>query len=261
VTSLPQTCHAWLEDEDRSGAATGIAAVTDDLVVTSGDNLRFRRDMPLIALLYGWTEFAAYAFNQAKISGPTIAGNPLRITKGIALNYLNEGQIYDFRDAPLAILRPGDNITVEGYEEDESGVAHYLGVVAVVSDGSIPKQSPLPITHIHRCTATATTAGAWTKLALTEVDALPAGQYQMLGARVEHASLVAARFMFKGIEARPAVIPVERAVDCVHSFNSFWGKPIPFIMPDGLPKVEVLEVTGSGTVECELYLNGPRPPV
>jgi len=255
---MPQTCHAWLEDQDRSGAAMGLAAIADDLIVTSGDNLRLRHDMRLIALMYGWTEFTAYAFNQAKISCPTIANNPLRITKGVALNYLNEGQIYDFRDAPLDVIRAGDNVTVEGYEEDEAGVAHYLGVVVVVSDGAIPKESPLPVTHIHRCTATATTAGAWTKLALTEQDALPAGVYHMLGARVEHASLVAARFLFKEIEARPAVIPVSRAVDHVHSFSSFWGKPIPLTMPDGLPKVEVLEVTGSGTVELELYLNGPR---
>ena len=258
---MPQTVHAWLEDEDRSGAVTGLAAVTDDLVVTSGDNLRLRRDMPLIAMMYGWTEFTTYAFNQLKLTSPTIAGNPLRLTKGIDLNFLNDGQIYDFRDNPLGIIRPGDNVTVEGYEADEAGVAHYLGLVAVVSDGSIPKKSPLPVSHIHRCTATATAAGAWTQLALTEVDALPAGTYQMLGARVEHASLVAARFIFKGMEARPGVIPTTLAKDNVHPFSQFWGKPIPFTMPDGLPDIEVLEVTGSGTVEVELYLNGPRAPV
>ena len=258
---MPQTVHAWLEDEDRSGATAGLAAVADDLVVTSGDNLRLRRDMALIAMAYGWTEFTTYAFNQLKLTSPTIAGNPLRLTKGVDVNFLNEGQIYDFRENPLNIIRPGDNVTVEGYEADEAGVAHYLGLVIVVSDGSIPKKSPLPVTHIHRCTATATGAGAWTQLALTETDALPAGVYQMLGARVEHASLVAARFIFKGMEARPGVIPTTLAKDHVHSFNNFWGKAIPFTMPDGLPDIEVLEVTGSGAVEVELYLNGPRAPV
>ena len=252
---MPQTCHAWLEDEDRSGALAGLAAIADDLIKTSGDNLRLRADMPLIAMLYGWTEFTTYPFNQAKITSPTIAGNPLRITKGVNLNYLNEGQIYDFRDNPLSQIRAGDNVSVEAYEEDEAGVAHYLGVVLVVSDGNIPKERPMPLSHIHRCTATATAAGAWTQLALTEQDALPAGEYAMLGARVEHASLVAARFVFKGMEARPAIIPVTLAQDVVHGFSNFWGKAIPFTMPDGLPDIEVLEVTGSGTVECELYLN------
>jgi len=256
---LPQTCHAWLEDQDRSGAAVGIAAIADALCITSGDNLRLRTDMNLIALLYAWTEFAAYPVNQIALSSPTIANNPLRIKKGVALYYENEQQIYDFRDSPLDLIRAGDNATATGYEEDEAGVAHYLGLIAIVSDGSIPKQCPLPVTHIHKCSATASAAATWTTLALTEVDALPAGNYNMLGARVQHASAVAARFIFRGLEARPAVIPVQRSVDCVHPFSQFWGKPIPFVMPDGLPKLEMLEVTGSGTVDLELYLNGPRP--
>ena len=258
---MPQTVHAWLQDEDRSGTAVGLTAVADDLIKTSGDNLRLRKDMPLIAMMYAWNEFTTYAFSEAKLTSPTIGGNPLRITKGVDVHYLSEGQIYDFRDNPLGIIRPGDNVSVEAIEADEAGVAHYIGVVIVVSDGGIPKKSPLPVTHIHRCTATATAAGAWTQLALTEVDALPAGLYQMLGARVEHASLVATRFIFKGMEARPAVIPTTLAKDHVHSFSNFWGKAIPFTMPDGLPDVEVLEVTGSGAVEVELYLNGPRAPV
>lgn len=257
---MPQTAHVWLEDEDRSGAATGLAAIADDLIITSGDNLRLRKDVPLIALMYGWTEFTTYAFNQAKISSPTIAGNPLRITKGVSLNYAS-GLVYDFRDHPIGIIRPGDNVTAEGYEADEAGVAHYTGVVIIVSNAPIPKISPMPITHIHRCTATATGAGAWTQLSLTEQDALPSGIYNMLGARVEHASAVAARFVFKGVELRPAVIPVSRVQDSVHPFSQFWGKPIAFEMPDNLPDIEILEVTGSGTIELELYLNGPRPAI
>lgn len=251
---MPQTCHAWLEDEDRSGAAEGIAAVSDDLVITSGDNLRLRKDVSKIALIYGWTEFTAYAFNQAKITSPKIAGNPLRITKGVSLNYLSEGQIYDFRDHPIETIRPGDNVSVEAYEEDEAGVAHYLGVVIVVSNAAIPKRPTLPITHIHRGTLAAATAATWSQLSITEQDALPAGDYLMLGARVEGATYVAARFVFKGIELRPAVIPVTRAIDHVHSFSNFWGKPIPFKMPDGLPDAEVLDTTTS-TGEVELYLH------
>ncbi len=256
---MPQTCHAWLEDEDRSGAATGIAAIADDLCITSGDNLRFRKDLSKIALLYAWTEFAAYAVNQIRLSAPTIAGQPIRVTKGVALNYLAEGLIYDFRDQPLDLIRPGDNVTANGYEEDEAGVAHYLGLVAIVTNAPIPKVPTMPITHIHRCTATLTGAAAWTQLALTEVDALPAGEYNMLGARVECATAVAARFVFKGLEPRPAVIPTTRSQDHVHSFSQYWGKPVPFKMPDNLPDLDILECTGSGTVEVELYLNGPRP--
>jgi len=253
---MPQTCHAWLEDEDRSGAETYLAAVADPLITTSGDNLRLRSDMPLIALAYVWTEFTAYPPALMRISGPTIAGNPLRFTKGVALNYLSPGQIYDFRDNPLNVLRAGDDVTAYGYENDEAGVAHYLGVVLIVSDGSIPKVQSMPLTHIHRCTVSAiTTAGAWNNRALTQIDTLPAGKYMMLGARVESATAVAARFVFKGLEARPAVIPVSRAVDEVHPFSQFWGKPIPFVMPDGLPSLDILACATETPGDVELYLS------
>lgn len=211
-----------------------------------------------IALLYNWTEFSTYIFNQMKMSSPKIAGQPLRFTKGVSLNFLNPQQIYDFRDNPLQVIRAGDNLSVEGYEEDEAGVAHYLGTVIIVSDGKLEKRAPKPLTHIHRCTTTATAAGAWTQLALTEQDSLPAGVYEMLGARVEHASAVAARFVFKGMEARPAVIPTTLSTDSLHPFSQYWGKAIPFVMPDNLPDLEILEVTGSGDVEVELYLSGKR---
>jgi len=203
VIDVPQTVHAWLEDEDRSGAEVGIAAIADDLIVTSGDNLRLRKDLPKIGLMYAWTEFAAYELIEARLKAPSLGGNHLRITKGPALTYLAEGQIYDFRKHPLDVIRPGDNVTGYG------------------------------------------------------TDALPAGKYQMLGARVENALGVAARFVFKGIEARPAVIPVTKATDHVHSFSQFWGKPLEFEAPDGLPDLEIL-AAGTGTSVVELYLNGPR---
>lgn len=255
---MPQTVHAWLESEDRSGAAKGLAAIADTLIVTSADYLRLRGDMPLIALAYLWSNSATYIPVIATLTAPTIASNPLIFKKGIGLS-MKPNLIYDFRDNPLAVLRPGDNNSVSGYEDDEAGVAHYLGLALVVSDGSIPKVSPMPVTHIEQATATATSAAAWTTLALTLTNDLPSGVYRMLGARVEHAGAFAARFIFKGMESRPAVIPVQAAEVAVHPFSNFWGKPIPFVMPDGLPKLEILETAGSGTIYVELYLNGPRP--
>lgn len=255
---MPQTAHAWLQSEDRSGAETGLTAVTDDLIITSGDNLRLRTDLPLISMMYLISNSATYFPLFGKVTAPTIAGNPLRLTKGIGLNYLANGQIYDFRANPFGGIRAGDNVTGSGYETDEAGVAHYLGIVIIVSNAVIPQVVKAPLTHIHRCTATATGAGAWTQLGLTEVDALPAGLYEMYGARVEHASAIASRFVFKGMEARPAVIPVSLATDNVHPFSNFWGKGIEFVMPDGLPDIEILEATGSGTVEMELYLRKTR---
>ena len=255
---MGQTCVAWLEDEDRSGAAVGLAAVSDpDMIITSGDNLRIRKDVPLVAMMYAVTEFAAYAVNNIRISSPSIASNPIRITKGVALNYTSPELIYDFREAPIHIAKVGDNVTAYGYEEDEAGISHYLGCVLILSDGWITKERPPgspAITHIHRCTVGAATEAAWSALALTQTDDLPAGEYDMWGARVESATAVAARFIFKGMDLRPAVIPVTRSQDPVHPFSQYWGAPIRFTMPDGLPTLDILACAAETPGDVELYL-------
>lgn len=250
---MPQTCLVWLESEDRSGADTGIAGVADNLFVVSGDNIRFRKDIPLIALAYPWSNSATYQPVDMKLSSPTISGHPLRFIGGVGLNFLGGG-IYDFRENPLARVRPGDNVTAEGHEDDQAGTAHYLGLVVIVSDGIIPAGPRPQLTHIHKCTCTATTAATWTLLSLTETDSLPAGVYEMYGARVLHSAAVAARFKFKGLELEPAVIPVNDIDEVLHPISRFWGKGIRFTMPDGLPQIRILETAGSGTVTVELFL-------
>tara|TARA_Y100000310_G_scaffold342063_1_gene443569 strand:+ start:2007 stop:2798 length:792 start_codon:yes stop_codon:yes gene_type:complete len=255
---MPQTVHAWLEDADRSGSAANLAAVADTLITTSGDNLRLRQGMDKIAMAYFWTEFSNYPPVLCTISAPSIAQNPLRLTRGPALNFLNESQIYDFRNSPINRIRAGDDVTCSAYESDEAGVAHYTGCALIVSNTAIPIVPTHPINRIHRCTVGSATAGSWTTLPLTEQDPLPAGQYLMLGAKVESAAGFASRFIFRGMEERPAVIPTTLNTDLVHPFNRFWGKAIPFTLPDGLPKLEMLTAASETPSDVELYLFDPR---
>jgi len=237
----------------------GITAVADTLlgVEVSGDTLKLRTDLAKIAMMYVWTEFAAYPPALMTLSSAGIAGNPIRLTKGVGLNYLSEGQLYDHRTSPLNIIRPGDSITATGFEDDEATVAHYLGVVLIVCNAPIPLSSPMAMNHVHRCTVGAATAGAWSTLTLTEQDALPAGIYYMLGAKVESATAAAARFIFKGMEVRPAVIPTILSSDNVHPFSRFWGKPIPFKIPGELPQLELLACAAETASDVELYLHNP----
>lgn len=251
---MPQTVHAWLESEDRSGAAMGIAAIADDLIETSDDNLKLRPDMPLVALAYVISSDATYKPTIFTISSPSIASNPINLTKGIGLNFA-PGLIYDFRDSPIFLGRPGDLIGATGYEVDEAGVAHYLGCALIVAEGNIPKERRPQLTHIHRCTSPAVAVAAtWEQGALTEVNALPAGQYEMYGARVESATAMAARFVFKGMEPRPAVIPVNDADTPLHPFSDYWGGGVRFRIPGGLPDIEMLTMTAETPGDVELYL-------
>jgi hypothetical protein len=255
------TCHAWLEDEDRSGAAAGIAAVADQMAGdVSGDNLQLSGSYPYIYAMYTITEFAAYPPVIMTLDGASFE-LPIITTKGIALNVNNDGQVYDFRRSPLKppIISPaGENITATGYETDEAGVPHYLGHVLFVTDSpNVPVEQAAFPTHITRATVSAVSAaGAWETETLTLTDDLPAGRYALLGARVETATPCAARFILKGYADRPPVIPVSRNTDPVPAMSQWIGTTgYQFWYPGNLPQLEMLTMAAETPTDCELYLH------
>lgn len=62
------------------------------------------------------------------------------------------------------------------------------------------------IRTIQATSAIAAVAGAWTNIALTFADTLPAGQYQLVGIKAMSTTMVAARALVPGQFARPGVI-------------------------------------------------------
>jgi len=80
----------------------------------------------------------------------------------------------------------------------------------------------------------------------------------MNGARVESSTAVCARFLFKGMEARPGVIPVTRAQDNLHPMSRAWGASIPFTIPGDLPKLEMLACASETPNDVSLLLHDPN---
>ncbi len=255
---MGQTVHAWLQDEDRSTLETGLIAIPDQLIETSGDTLKLRNGRNRIAMMYMWTDDGTYFPLAGRINAASYPdGQNLRLAKGVGLNFVSENQIYDFRSNPRYMV-PGEVLTGFGVEVDEAGVAHYLGIALIVSNGPIPR-GPLPSDiMVVQATATASAAAAWTTLTMSLLDSIGAGIYEMYGARVMHPTCFAARFIFPGLWDRPAVIPTITETNVSHSFNEFWGGPVQFAYPGNLPKLEILECTGSGTVKIEMYLRKIR---
>ena len=255
---MGHTVHAWLEDEDKSTTEAGLAAVADQLIETSGDTLKLRNGRNLIALMYMWSKEAAYYPIQARINAASYPdGQNLRLSKGVALNFSAENLIYDFRSNPRPMV-PGEILTGYGLNVDNAGNAVTMGIAIIVSGGPIPK-GPVPgDIMVFQATATASAALAWTTLTMALTDSIGAGVYEMYGARVMSATCFAARFIFVGKYDRPAVIPTITEKDISHTFSEFWGAPIKFAYPGNLPKLEILECTGSGTVKIEMYLRKVR---
>lgn len=255
---MGQTVHAWAEDEDKSTTEAGLTAIADQLIETSGDTLKLRAGRNKIALMYMWSKEAAYYPLEARINAASYPdGQNLRLYKGVGLRFISENQIYDFRSNPREMV-PGEVLTGYGLNVDNAGNAVTMGIAIIVSDGPIPK-GPIPSDiMVVQATATASAALAWTTLTMTLRDSIGAGIYEMLGARVMSATCFAARFIFPGLWDRPAVIPTINEMDVSHSFNEYWGAPVKFAYPGNLPKLEILECTGSGTVKIEMYLRKVR---
>ena len=250
---------AWLEDEDRSGAATGLSAVADNdqNVITSGDNLRFPQGYPYVYMTYFLTEFSAYPIQRATVSQASRANNPFIMNKGIAKNFLSPNQIYDFRRKPQK-WNTGEDTTVQSVEDDEAGVAHKNAVVFFLTDSSNGIRGgrpPMPITHVHTCTIGSMTTDVWTSSSLTEINALPRGEFICWGGRIHSASPAVFRLNFDNIDDRPPLIPCASETEPTHPYNEFWGtSKYKFSIPDGLPSIDGLCLASETPSEIELYL-------
>jgi hypothetical protein len=217
---VDQTVIVWAEDEDRSGAETGLAAISDPILFQTGDLHEIPTKWTWWAGFQPMTEFAAYPLQYVRLNSPNINGkgiNNLRLTRSSAgptkaLNYNDHGA-FPFPGVP------GNVVTAFSLEDDEAGVAHYNSMSAFLATGPIGPFTPKPITHMPEVTVAATGAAVtWKQDTPTLTDALPHGTYRLWGARFISATAIACRFILPGVNHRPAVPVVRNEEDTEHPF-------------------------------------------
>lgn len=228
---MPQTVFVWAEDEDRSAAETGLAAVlNEDQAVVSGDTIQIPDIYPYVAGILVGTEFPDFFMVAARLASTGIGGpgvNNLRLHKAYngddgeldaaAIGVRNEACIYNWFDNPLKLGEgpngiAGDTLTAYSLETDEAGVAHFNSISLFVSDTRLPYM-PHNITHTPTFTMAAITAAVtWEKKNIVLDDDIPPGRYLLWGVDICSATAIAARVVVPGVPFRPAFIPrrVER---------------------------------------------------
>jgi hypothetical protein len=214
-----QTVYVWAEDEDRSGAETGLTALADQTAVIQGDTVLMPSQYPYMTAWYAGTEFASYPLIDARLNAPNINGkglNDLRIHRGYDVSFI-PGAVVDAQRYPH-MGAPGEPVGAYSLETDEAGVSHFNHVAVIVSDGPLPF-SDKPMTHIASCTVSAVTANTWTTQTPVLDDTLPAGRYILWGADVVSATCFGARFIIPNYPDRPAIIPRRKVNDEMHKFN------------------------------------------
>lgn len=248
-----QTVFVWGEDEDRSGAETGLLPILlEDSAPTAGDTITLPMTMPYVAGILAGTDggsvdgttalttYRGYTgfWIDGRLASPGIGGpgvNNLRIHRGTTGRYEhNKDCLYDWFDDPVLLGEgpngiAGDTVTAYADTADWAGNAIAAWICLFVTDTKLPTL-PHQITHVCKYTTGAIAAAlTWEKEQITLDDDIPTGRYIIWEASLTTCTGIAARLIIPGVPFRPAFIPRRFA----HAAQ--WQRPNECLHPGGIP--------------------------
>lgn len=195
---MPFTLVGFSESQD-SATLANIAALADQHVTVSGDDIR----VPALNQLAGY-HFHGPNFTLGQVSSPSLRVQTLIDVEpaDVAAEPASPPAFHDLFANPIPLVASESLNSLMA--EDAAGASRVTALVWF-SDGPIS-----PVTgkiQTVRATGSATlTANAWTNVALTFSQTLPAGDYQIVGMRAQSAGCQAARIVSPGGGWRPGVI-------------------------------------------------------
>lgn len=206
-----QHLAGYYEDVDFADVLSNVAAIQDETLTTSGDDIRVPEALPFVLGAAALSE-ADTQFRRAQLASPS-----LRAMTNVDLEPIINAIV--FGSPPEILFHPLNPIAVQPDEslnllmqtDQAAGNADHYGLVWF---GDGPQQ---PVTgsmfSIRATSAITLSAGAWVNGNLTFAQTLPAGRYQIVGMRARGTNLVAARLAFVGSPWRPGVPAVNAIAD------------------------------------------------
>lgn len=198
---MPFHLAAWGQSSDLAGVLTAINAVQDQVLTTSGVDIRVPAALPFLvghaALLGNATP------SRAQIQSPSLralANLDIEPIVG-ALVFGSPPEQMIHGDSPIPLVA---NESINFAAQATGGLATENYGLAWMADG--PLQPVKGSIYSLRATAAITlSANTWVNGNLTFSQTLPAGTYQVVGMRARGINLVAARLVFVGGMWRPGV--------------------------------------------------------
>lgn len=199
------TTIAYSESQDTAGVLTYVAGVQDQHVRVEGDNIIVPRGVNSLVAAFG----IGATISLAQLESPS-----LRRVLLLDLAPLNVGAepispntVNPLWETPLTL---DEDEALRALVAEAAAGAERESVLVWLADGAL---SPVggDIYTVRATTTPAAAAYVWANSALTFVQSLPAGRYQVVGMRCEAADLIAARLVFVGGMLRPGVIGFDTA--------------------------------------------------
>lgn len=242
---------AYQESVAPNSVLINVAAVADDTVFTSGDDIRVPVGLP--SLLGEFGAIQSDGAGRIQVQAPSLrrmANLDLApFSEGLLINSPDEVTIHN--NSPVQ-MEGDEAVEVLVYNTDAVAAFHYVGLI--FGDG-VQQQVNGEIFTVRTTAAMTTVAGKWVSGELAFSTDLPVGNYNVVGMRVVEASSVMARLIFKGGTWRPGcnVSPTEITGDH-HWFRrgkaGVWGT----FHTNAPPAIELVGAPGAITPEIFLDL-------
>lgn len=243
---------AFSEQIAAAGTLQPIAAVADDQVFTSGDDVRVPQG--LANLLAGFSLGPGQA--RARIVAPSLrAFANLELAPKItseATSSTQPNRLISMVRNPLP-LAVGESLNYESDGGAGAGVGQQTGIV-LLGDGPVQPVSG-EIRTVRATGSIAGTEGEWVSGGITFSEDLPSGNYAVVGGRCEADNPGAFRLIFVTGGPRPGSLSAS-AVDgseVVGSRMGLWGVWGTF-NTNQPPTLEILSLAGAGAAQV-LYLD------
>ncbi len=217
------TTVAFQELVDPAGAFNALTAIADQHVTVAGDDLRVPTLRNIIAVA-GGVDVTVESF--LRLTAPSLRirnllhVEPLNTNTAAAVEPGSPHRLYDLRRIPVALVE-GENLNAE-INSDPLAAQIQWAIVWLADRAPEAVRGEI---FTARATAVAVlVASAWSNGALTFVEDLPRGRYQVVGMRARSAGLVAARLVFVGAGAsgwRPGVLGTDTQDDLEHPMFRF----------------------------------------
>lgn len=241
---------AYAESIAPNSALTNVAAVDDDTLSTSGDDLTIPDELNNLIGAVGAID--ATGAGRVQLTAPSfLRMGYLDVAPfSTGLTVTDPDHVKMFPENPI-IMEGDEDMEALVYNTEAVAAEHYVGVF--LADGP---QSPVQgEIFTRRATMSITNiANTWVSGALTFSSNLPAANYQVVGMRVVEATSVFARLIFIGGQWRPGcvVAPAVTTGDNDYFRNGnlgVWGT----FAHNNPPKIEI--IGAAGAVTPEVYLD------
>lgn len=204
----------WRQLIDPNGALTAINALREEMLFTSGLDMRVPTALPF---LIGAAALVADASGvRAQVQSPSLRNLANLDIEPIVLaatfGSIPENLFHP--DSPIPLV--ADEALNFAVDSNPAAAAEHVGLVWL-ADGP---QQPV-VGHMFSVRATSTvqqTISSWINGSLTFSQTLPAGRYAVVGLRVRSTDGIACRLLFQEQSARPGV-PV---VNAIADLDPYW---------------------------------------